>query len=629
MSMRCYFLLLIVVLAACHDAPRKNPFDPALTPGVALVSAKVDSTRGDILLQWTPYIGTQPFSHYLVLRKIPELTAVDTIALIEDSRQTTFTDTSVSLYEDYAYRIAVSNGAGFITDSPDLLVSTLDIGGVRITGIDSDPREGSILLRWTPYDGPRFERYEIHRTSIGDATGSTQDEIVGQLDQESVDLFVDAEAQPGITYFYSVTTWADGQPLRSNDSPGRYELPPIRLGSIDINSNTARANISWGQYQGPRFSAYALYRRTLELAEQKIARINNQFTSTYTDSLLEGNTRYTYRVEVETTWPDIHTSSNEEEGLFFPIEEIVLLPSINDAEVRALSIAVGENDQIYTVATTILTTTARTMEAGIKVLPPGRTTYRSYLLEYTPDRLSPIFCTVHSGWTYLTFRARTGNPDNESALIAAAISPDGDLAWSLPLQDDGINPVGIHVDTDGSIIVMNDLGGLYFIAPDGSNAEYSDKILTGLSGEPVLHFVVGAGAGPTALDEFFILVPEKDDHHIIGRSRPGPNLWGGRHEFDDGVGIENGHTLTPLRIAYDATQNRLVVIEEVGRLQLLDAELDINRSRYITQWGRFGSNEGEFSLTPPTAVSVVVDSRGRILVGDGAGERGRIQIFSP
>jgi len=628
--MRLYPLIFIlgILLAACHDAPRKNPFDPALTPGVALVSATIDSTRGDVQLKWTPYIGTQEFSHYLVLRKIPELTAVDTVARIGDAGQNTFIDSSVSLYQDYAYRIAVSNQTGFTVDSPELLVGALDVDGVSISGIEPDPRSGSIALRWTPYDGPRFERYEIHREAIR-SDGSTQQEVIGQITQASTTLFTDSDALPGTTYFYSVLAWADGQSLQSAAAPGRYELPNITLGAIAFDSQTAQAAIGWSQYRGPRFSAYVLYRRTPELAEQEVVRLTEQFVSTYIDSFLGGNTLYTYRVEVETTWPGIATSSDEQEGLFFALEEVVLLPQNSDAEVRALDIAVNDIDQIYAVATTILTTTANTMEAGVNVLFPESATYRSYLLEYTPDRLSPIFCTVYQDWIYLTFRTRTETIRADTDIIVAAIDPDRKLAWSLPLQDEGINPAGIHIDDDGTVLVINDLGDLYFIAPDGSAVEYSDKIRAGLGDEPVRHVIIGDNAGPTNLDEFFILVPEKDDHHIIGRSRPGRNLWGGRHEFDDGVGLEDGHTLTPLRIAYDATENRLIVVEEVGRLQLLNAAIETDQSRYITHWGRFGNNEGEFSLTPPTAVAVTVDSQGRILVGDGANERGRIQIFSP
>ena len=49
-----FFVLLYwaVLLAACHDAPRNNPFDPALTPPVELEVA-LDDTAGTATLTWS------------------------------------------------------------------------------------------------------------------------------------------------------------------------------------------------------------------------------------------------------------------------------------------------------------------------------------------------------------------------------------------------------------------------------------------------------------------------------------------------------------------------------------------------------------------------------------------------
>jgi hypothetical protein len=37
--------LLFLLLTSCYDAPRTNPFDPALTPAVELLSVMGDNTR--------------------------------------------------------------------------------------------------------------------------------------------------------------------------------------------------------------------------------------------------------------------------------------------------------------------------------------------------------------------------------------------------------------------------------------------------------------------------------------------------------------------------------------------------------------------------------------------------------
>ena len=61
-------------------------------------------------------------------------------------------------------------------------------------------------------------------------------------------------------------------------------------------------------------------------------------------------------------------------------------------------------------------------------------------------------------------------------------------------------------------------------------------------------------------------------------------------------------------------------------MQVFDAQAEDVSPRYITKWGRFGRERGEFQISPPTALSVAVDSQGRIYVADG---EERVQVFSP
>ena len=69
-------------------------------------------------------------------------------------------------------------------------------------------------------------------------------------------------------------------------------------------------------------------------------------------------------------------------------------------------------------------------------------------------------------------------------------------------------------------------------------------------------------------------------------------------------------------------------LRDRGVLQVLNAEPNVE-TRYITKWGEFGPGPGQFLVTPPTAVSIAVDSEGRVFVADGQGEGGRIQVFAP
>ena len=71
-----------LLLAACRAAPRKNPFDPELTPPVEL-TVVLDDTAGTATLTWTPYAGEAAFAEYRVLRNPTESTRLETLEVID------------------------------------------------------------------------------------------------------------------------------------------------------------------------------------------------------------------------------------------------------------------------------------------------------------------------------------------------------------------------------------------------------------------------------------------------------------------------------------------------------------------------------------------------------------------
>ena len=102
----------LLVLSACHDAPRDNPFDPELTPAVEL-SVALDDMAGTVTLTWTPYEGETLFAAYWVLRKVPGLEAVEKLAEIGEVGITSYVDTTLRPNLAYSYRVSVVNTSGF------------------------------------------------------------------------------------------------------------------------------------------------------------------------------------------------------------------------------------------------------------------------------------------------------------------------------------------------------------------------------------------------------------------------------------------------------------------------------------------------------------------------------------
>ena len=89
-------LIALLALVGCsHDTKRENPLDAELTPPVML-TAVMDSTSGVVTLSWTPNSGDTRFDSYQVLRNVVNRTDTDTLQVITDPAQTTFTDASLA-----------------------------------------------------------------------------------------------------------------------------------------------------------------------------------------------------------------------------------------------------------------------------------------------------------------------------------------------------------------------------------------------------------------------------------------------------------------------------------------------------------------------------------------------------
>lgn len=139
MSLLRYFwpTATLLALLSCHDAPRTNPFDPALTPPVALQVA-LDDTAGTATLTWTRYEGQQPFREYRVLRNIADRKSVDTLAHLPTVAQTAFVDTTVEPNTAYVYRVETLNTGGYAAPSEERSVTGFSVGAVRLLGVKSD-----------------------------------------------------------------------------------------------------------------------------------------------------------------------------------------------------------------------------------------------------------------------------------------------------------------------------------------------------------------------------------------------------------------------------------------------------------------------------------------------------------
>jgi len=193
-----WYLFGLLFLASCHDAPRKNPFDPELTPPVEL-SVALDDTAGTATLSWTPYAGDQPFGAYWVLRKVQGMEAVDTLAVVSEVSQTSYVDSTLTQHTTYVYRISVTNVSGFEVISEDRVVLPMQLPGVQIITADFNSATASATLEWTPYAGPDFRAYQVRRRTAEEAS-----RIVFESQDLAVTSCLDSNLVGATEYLYQV-----------------------------------------------------------------------------------------------------------------------------------------------------------------------------------------------------------------------------------------------------------------------------------------------------------------------------------------------------------------------------------------------------------------------------------------
>ena len=291
--------LLILVLAACHDAPRDNPFDPELTPAVELEVA-LDDTAGTVTLTWTPYEGEQAFAEYRVLRNIAKSTEVDTLVEIAEAVRTSFVDSLLAPNTAYVYRVSVVNASGFEMFSPEHSVSGHEIRPVELLEVEMDLQEGQATLRWTRFTGARFEAYQIERRSTDEADFApiARQEALGDT------AFTDPDLVPDITYFYRIVVEAAGQPWPSNPS-GRlsFSVSPVVLLDAQIDAAQGTTTLTWTRFAGARFQGYRVERRSIEEENfEVVAQIESVDDTLFTDTYLQPDLVYSRLIPPRSAW---------------------------------------------------------------------------------------------------------------------------------------------------------------------------------------------------------------------------------------------------------------------------------------------------------------------------------------
>jgi len=285
---------LLLALACDHDSPRDNPLDPQLTPPVEL-QVSLDDTAGTATLSWSQYQGDQPFSRYLVQRKVKGMELWDTLDSLDSVARVVYQDTALAPDTAYEYRVDVVNASGHVAPSNRETVAGYEVNAVHLLAAEGDPAAGAILLRWSRYRDPGFAAYEVVRRQVGTDLDTILSVRPGVVDTS----LADTTALHQVQYAYRVQVTGAGRELRSDLANAQLTLPAVTITKSQFASSTASCSLEWTEYAGPRFAAYRVERATATMRQTVLETSNSMLTS-FTDDGLRGATDYTYRVLVVT-----------------------------------------------------------------------------------------------------------------------------------------------------------------------------------------------------------------------------------------------------------------------------------------------------------------------------------------
>lgn len=161
----------------------------------------------------------------------------------------------------------------------------------------------SIALAWSQSNESDFAAYKIYRSASSGVTLSST--LVANLTGRSATSYTDTALSPNTWYHYKVFVFdANNLSTGSNEDSARTnsDAPPDTVQLLPPSNITSTTiSLGWTQSNAVDFYAYQLYRAktdTVTSDSTLIASINNRATVAYTDTGLEADTTYYYRLYV-------------------------------------------------------------------------------------------------------------------------------------------------------------------------------------------------------------------------------------------------------------------------------------------------------------------------------------------
>ena len=204
----------IVVEAAGRDwaSASSGRVSFALAP-VELLSGAADERTGTMHLVWSGFTGPG-FQSYQVRRRISESIDAEILATITSLGDTSYVDETARADVGYVYTVVVEAADQALESNA--LERRLTLPPVQIQDPAFDAATATATLGWSRYEGPRFQAYQVRRSTEG-----ITPQVVAEIEEVGTTSLVDRGLEGHIEYTYQVVVLTErGEAVASTDSPG-------------------------------------------------------------------------------------------------------------------------------------------------------------------------------------------------------------------------------------------------------------------------------------------------------------------------------------------------------------------------------------------------------------------------
>lgn len=475
------FLLLIIIFTLLVAFPMQNSYAGASveTPSISSVSS-VNGT--DIKIKWS---GITDATGYRLYRSTSEN---GTYVQIKALSSTSYTDTGLTSGTLYYYKVRAykkisgtnvySNYSAFKVGVPLLVPFFTSVVSASNTKIN---------LTWNAVTG--VTGYKLYRSDSQSGTYTCIKTI-------TTTSFKDTELTEGKVYYYKIRAY---KTFKSGTFSGAYSQSKAAMPlSIPVITNASsisdtKISISWGAING--VTGYTIYRSST--TNGTYSEIKNVSSTNYTDTGLQSNTTYYYRIRCYKTINNISFkssySSYKDGKTLSPASTL----AISDATAPSGNLNLGSYFTLRGVVSSNYTITSLTAgvydNAGnatgeVKTVAPGAT---SYNLSSIDADIHFNYLPVGSGYEYrVTSSDASGTTKtllssnfniitNSTLSISSETKPSGNLVWGSSFGLRGIivsnfNIVSVRatVYTAAGVVTSED----YTVTPNTTSYDLNGPI---------------------------------------------------------------------------------------------------------------------------------------------------------